>query len=474
MHSVMPQCPIKGKALDTGAPFFLYADGNNLSLEPGESVEFQNHIRNAYGKCDIPSHTIRRIKEGFEALGLEVGYSSHRVSKEIFWGRIWIDALKIVCLGKGITPEMAEASAYAELAERFAGGLFYPAFEEQVRFNVPALYDEETSRFLNYEWMPGYVHAHQDTLENPLRIEDLLARETHLTDDEMADIKDSRMAAHWVDGYSLVHDKTAKVPINLVAYVHGSNGMAAGNTIEEAIIQATCEIFERHATIQTIKPEMIVPTIDTESIDIPLIRTLIRFYTERNVRVVVKDLSLDGLLPVIGVLFVNHNLRSDRLEYRILNAGASFHLDEGLTRCFTEGMQGRTTLQSPRPELDRPVVARSRVDNLYLLMRCGISLKDISFLEQGETKKYAASKTQDLLGELEALRAICRRLETDCVIVDHTHRMLGFPVLRVIIPRVSDFLPFLGKDILTSEKTKPSTAWRGEEFKTTMRSFFFR
>jgi len=439
-------------------------------------VEFQNHIRNAYGKCDIPFNTIRRIKAGFEALGLELGYASYRVSEDIFWGRIWVDALKIVCLGKGITPELAEASAHAELAERFSGGLFYPVFEEQVRFNLPALYDEETSRFLNYEWMPGYIHAHQDTLENPLRMEDLLARETHLTDEQMADIKESRMAAHWVDGYSLVHDETVKVPINLVAYIHGSNGMAAGNTIEEAIIHASCEIFERHATIQTIKPETIVPTIDTESIDIPLIGALIQFYTGRNVRVVVKDLSLDGLLPVIGVLFVNHNLRSDRLEYRILNAGASFHLDEGLTRCFTEGMQGRTTLQSPRPELDRPVVHRSRVDNLYLLMRCGISLKDMSFLEQGETKQYTASKTpskiQDLFGELEALRAICRRLKTDCVIVDHTHPTLGFPVVRVIIPRVSDFLPFLGKDILTSEKTKPSAAWRGEEFKTTMRSFF--
>jgi ribosomal protein S12 methylthiotransferase accessory factor len=306
-----------------------------------------------------------------------------------------------------------------------------------------------------------------------VRVEDLLARETHLTHAQMAEIKDSRMASHWVDGYSLLRNETVKVPIHLVAYIHGSNGLAAGNTIEEAIIQATCEIFERHATIQTVGPERIAPTIAADAIGIPLIQDLMRFYRGKNVDILVKDLSFDGLLPVIGVLFINRNLKSDRLEYRILNAGASFHPEEGLTRCLTEGMQGRTTLATPRPELDRPVVPRSRVNNLYLLMRCGISLKDISFLEQGETRPYpAVSGIHDLHGELEALKAICRRLETDCIIVDHTHPVLQFPVVRVIIPKVSDFLPFLGKEILVADQTKPSAAWRGDVFNSTMASFF--
>lgn len=436
-------------------------------------MEFQNRVRNAFGKCDTPANTVERIKRGFNALGLAVGYEAHRVCDQLHWGRTWIDALQIVCLGKGVTPELARASAYAELAERFSGGLFYPIFEEQVRFHLPALYNETTARFLNFAWLPGYVQSHPDDVPNAVRIEDLLARETHLNDAQMAEIKGSRMASHWVDGHSLLRDETVKVPINLVAYIHGSNGLAAGNTIEEAIIQATCEIFERHATIQTVGPERIAPTIAADTIDIPLIQELMGFYREKNVKVMVKDLSFDGLLPVIGVLFVNRNLKPDRLEYRILNAGASFHLEEGLTRCLTEGMQGRTTLAAPRPELDRPVVPRSRVNNLYLLMRCGISLKDISFLEQGETRPYpAASRIHDLHGELEALKAICRRLGTDCIIVDHTHPVLQFPVARVIIPQVSDFLPFLGREILVADQTKPSAAWRGESFKTTMESFF--
>ena len=435
-------------------------------------MELQNYVRNEHGKCDLPSNTVKRIRDGLRRLGLEAEYSPFRVSDNIHWGRIWIDSLRIVCEGKGINPELAEASAYAELIERFSAGLFYPVFEEQVRFHFPALYNEETKRFLNYEWMGGYAHAHQDELENPLRIEDLLANESNLTEKDLQDIKDSRMAKHWVDGFSIVRGQRVKVPINFAVYIHGSNGMAAGNTMEEAIIQASCEIFERYVQIRIVKPEKIVPTIDIGSVDNTLIKDMIEFYQRRNVHVIIKDLSLDGLFPTVGVLYTNNNLRPDRLEYRVLIPGASFNLDEGLTRCFTEGMQGRKSLLTSRPQLDRQVVHKSRVDDFYLLMRCGISPKEISFLHQGEAKTYKSVKVKDLLSEIEEIKKICRLLDTDCVVLDHTHPVLGFPVVRVIMPRVSDFLPFLRQDALVSKETSPSAAWRGEEFSNIMQSFF--
>jgi YcaO-like protein with predicted kinase domain len=435
-------------------------------------MQLQNYVRNEYGKCDLPSNTVKRIKDGLRRLDLEAEYSPFRVSDTMYWGRIWIDSIRIVCEGKGINPELAEASAYAELTERFSAGLFYPVFEEQVRFNVPALYNEETSRFLNYEWMEGYVHAHQEELDNPLRIEDLLARERNLTEKDLREIKDSSMAKHWVDGFSIVRGQRVKVPINFAAYIHGSNGMAAGNTMEEAIIQASCEIFERYVQIRIIKPEKIVPTIDIGSVDNTLIQHMIEFYQRRNVDVMIKDLSFGGLLPAVGVLYTNNNLPADRLEYRVLLPGASFNLDEGLTRCFTEGMQGRKTLLTSRPQLDRPVVHKSRVNDFYLLMRCGISPKEISFLQQGEARKYKTIKIKDVLSEIEEIKKICKLLDTDCIVLDHTHPVLGFPAVRVIIPRVSDFLPFLRQDALVSKETSPSAAWRGEEFRSIMQSFF--
>ena len=435
-------------------------------------MELQNYVRNEFGKCDLPSNTINIIKDGLRKLDLNAGYSNFQVSENIHWGRVWIDSIQIVCNGKGITPELAEASAYAELVERLSAGLFYPVFEEQVRFNAPALYNEATNRFLNYEWMAGYIYTHQDDVENPLRIEDLLANESHLTSKDIEDIKNSRMAGHWVDGFSIVREEKIKVPVNFIAYIHGSNGMAAGNTIEEAVVQASCEIFERHAQIKIIKPEKIVPSIDLDSVHNGIIKDMILFYQRNNVDVIIKDLSLDGLLPAIGVLFINNNLRPDRLEHRILIPGVSFNLEEGLIRCFTESMQGRETLRACRSQLNRPIVHRSHVNDFYMLMQCCVSLKDISFLEKGDIRTYENIKIQDVLGEIEEIKGICKRLNTDCVILNHTHPILNFPVVRVVIPRVSDFLPFLRQDILVSEATKPSAAWRGEEFGRIMRSFF--
>jgi ribosomal protein S12 methylthiotransferase accessory factor len=436
-------------------------------------MKFKNCVRNEYGKCDLPSNTIGKIKDGFRKLDLNVEYAPFQVSDNIYWGRIWIDSIRIVCNGKGITPELAEASAYAELAERFSAGLFYPVFEERVRYNIPALYNKETTRFLNYEWMDGYVHAHQDEFkDSTLRIEDLLANESHLTDTDIKQIKNSRMARHWVDGFSILREETVKVPVNFVTYIHASNGMAAGNTMEEATIQASCEIFERHAQIQIIKPEKTVPSIDPNSVDNVVIKDMIKFYHGNNVDVILKDLSLGGVLPCIGVLFINHNLSSDRLEHRILIPGVSFNMDEGLTRCFTESMQGRETLSTPRPQLDKPIVHRSRVNNFYLLMKCCISPKDISFLEQGEMTVYRHNKIKDVFGEIEELKKICKQFNTDCILLNHTHPVLNFPVVRVIIPRISDFLPFLSQDILVSEATTPSATWRGQRFRKIMQSFF--
>jgi YcaO-like protein with predicted kinase domain len=436
-------------------------------------MQFTNHIRNEFGKTDTPDRTVAKIRAGFERLGYAIRYLPFQVADHIHWSVIAIDDLNLQCQGKGLTPELAKASAHAELAERFSGGLFFQAFEEQVRFNLPALYGPEVNRFLNYEWLDGYVNCHQEELrEDHLSIESLLRDQAHLSARDIAGIKNSPMAQHWVDGYSVLRDKPVKVPLNFVAYINASNGMAAGNTVEEAMVQAACEVFERHTQIQIIGPEMAVPTIDRGTLKNERLEAMIAFYEGENVEIVLKDFSMDGRFPSIGVLFINRNLRPGRLEHKILVPGVSFNLDEALSRCLTEIMQGRNSLKAPSPQLDRPVAHGSRVENLYLLFKCCISSKDISFLEKGDTIAYRDTRSQDIFSEIEAIKTICRKLSTDFILLDLTHPVLNFPVVRVVLPGVSDFLPFVFKDILTSGETSPASTWRGVRYKTAMDSFF--
>lgn len=437
-------------------------------------MQFANCVRNEFGKCDRPENTIARIREGLGKLGLKPEYSGVRLDENLYWGQSWIDNIRIICEGKGISPELSEASALAELTERFSAGMFYPSFEKEVRFNMPALYSREVSAFLNFEWMPGYVYAHQDELsEEKVCIEDLLVREKHLGEAHIRDIKGSDMAKHWVDGYSLGRGRTVKVPLAFAAYIHGSNGMAAGNTLEEAMLQACGEIFERYAQIETVGPEKDAPTIDRDSVGIPRVRDMISFYESQGVEVRIKDLSFGGSLPVLGVLFTNTNLPPDALEHNILIAGAAFNSDEALLRCFTEGAQGRKDLRYPRKQLDKKLVPRDQVPNHYLLMRCGVSLKDISFLKSGPVTGYAPWQRQDLEGEIDSLVHTCRDMGTDCVLVDQTHPVMDFPVVRMVVPGMSDFLPFINRDVLTHPKSRPNAPAEGRAYLEAMRSFFY-
>jgi ribosomal protein S12 methylthiotransferase accessory factor len=199
---------------------------------------------------------------------------------------------------------------------------------------------------------------------------------------------------------------------------------------------------------------------------------MIAFYENENVEIVLKDFSMEGRFPSIGVLFINHNLRPGRLEHKILVPGVAFNMDEALSRCLTEVMQGRNTLKLPSPSLDKPVSHGARIENLYLLFKCCISQKDISFLEKGDIIAYTNRKSEDIFAEIEAIKQICQALDTDFIVLNLTHPVLEFPVVRVVLPGISDFLPFVYKDILTSVETNPDSAWRGERYKTAMDSFF--
>ena len=376
-------------------------------------MNFKNYIRNEFGKTDTPENTIRNIVTGFEKLGYDIQYMPFQFSDQIHWSGICINSINLECQGKGLTPLLSKASAHAELAERFSGGLFFQAFEEQVRFNMPALYSREVNRFLNFEWLDGYVNSHQDSLKTEyLSIETLLSSQSHLFSKDIEEIKNSQIARHWVNGYSIMQDKNVKVPINFIAYISASNGMAAGNTLEEAIIQATCEVFERYTQIQIIKPEQTIPTIDINTLKNERLKSMIAFYENENVEIILKDFSMCGQFPSIGVLFINHNLRIGRLEHKILMPGVSFNLEEALSRCLTEYMQGRRTLKTSRPDMDRPVIHRSRISNFYQLFKCCVSQKDISFLEKGDTIAFRDSINGDILSEIEAIKKLCRDLDT--------------------------------------------------------------
>ena len=148
-------------------------------------------------------------------------------------------------------------------------------------------------------------------------------------------------AYHWVDGWSLIDERTLKVPLEYAHLISGPNGKATGNNLEEAIVHATHEIFERRAHITALRHRMVLPTIDPSTVTHPIVRGQMAFFQSRGIEVILKDLSFGGVLPCLAAYFVDHNIPEEYQFRHFFKVGASFDREEALLRTFTEYAQGR-------------------------------------------------------------------------------------------------------------------------------------
>ena len=364
-------------------------------------------------------------------------------------------------MGKGVTRAFSVAGALAEAAEWL------------------------TAR--EVDELPGYVAAHESEIaEDCLPLAELLAHVAPATPAVLDRVRELDDAQHWVDAYSLVEDRTRKVPIEYVRHIGGPNGKATGNNLEEAIVHATTEVFERRAHITVLRNRMVVPTIDPETVTDPAIREQIDFVEARGIEVILKDLSFDGVLPCVAAYLVDPQVPEDYQFHHFFKVGASFDRSEALLRTFTEFSQGRRRQDFLEPgagpeDLERllePDFRRlpargSDCDNFLTAFMFGMMpYRDADFLRQGEVVPFDPGPCySDCLDDISHAREICEGLGKDYLVVDLTDPEVGFPVAQVIIPGYSDVLPYHPADSQVSSGAGRGTMssrreWRGRSFLT--------
>ena len=276
-----------------------------------------------------------------------------------------------------------------------------------------------------------------------------------VSDATLSAIKDSSDTQFWVDGTSLLDGRTVKVPIDYVQLISGPNGKAAGNEIEEAILHATNEVFERRAHITVLKNRMVVPTIDMSTITHPLILEHIEFLQNRGIEITLKDLSFGGILPCIGAYFVDPNIPEEYQFRHFFKVGAGFNLEDALIRTFTEYTQGRKRdefIDGSKNEQDRILNHDFRslktqpdtCDNFLSTFMFGfVPYRNADFFKEGEVVPFDKGvRYEDGLEDIERAKDVCETLGKDYIVVDFTDPEIGFPVVQVIIPGYSDVLPF--------------------------------
>jgi len=298
-------------------------------------------------KAVSPIITINKIRNILNEFGIFLIDKPRTAASNFFSSRINVGdkfyKLDIGTNGKGLTPEYSLASAYGEFMERlqnyfiFTDGLTYAKkeyiLENENEFSKVIL---DNNLVLDFNFDPEEKRISYDELTQIQKeIFDNIATFNELTALALKDNDNKKML--FAPFYCVKEKCTEFLPIGSIILQAKSNGMCAGNTKEEAIIQGMCEIFERYVLKMIYKNEIAPPTIPTTLFEGTKIYDLFsQLEEDNNISIFIKDCSLNKGLPVIGLLIIDHD--SNSFAFHI---GADPSPVIALERCFTELLQGR-------------------------------------------------------------------------------------------------------------------------------------
>ena len=285
--------------------------------------------------------------------------------------------------GKGHTHEQALASGLMEFVERYSCFKF---LSNNSSFKVAALKELRNKPF-----------RIKDFYSNP---EDEYASEL-FAKGGFKDIK-----ARWYAGATL-DGRRIYLPSTIIkAY---ANGCAAGNTVEEALLHAICEIVERHCLTLIELNELETPLIDISTVKYPEAKKLIDLFFSLGHKLLIRDFSIGIGLPIIGLV------RQINENDCIVTCGVASHPEEALIRALTESSQGEGNTDATK----RIVSCRK-----YFSERKTTSMNDIPNIGDKNIKI-----------ELQRISNILGRQDMKIYFLNATDAKLGIPSVIVFISK---------------------------------------
>lgn len=238
--------------------------------------------------------------------------------------------------GKGRSRNYAKASAYAEYIERIQNNLL--VLGQPLRQFFLSRIKSKTG----YYYYPDEIDLAYDAF---MKLPDVIIRELMNFENKIDHNKISELFINGSGGYKTItavpfydvdSESIEYIPLRPLFSLIGSTGMAAGNTIEEAIYQGMCEIIERYSASVIYFNRLTPPTIPDEYLrKYQKEYKLIEEIRAIGAHVTVKDFSCGKGLPAVGIIVYD----PPKKNYR-LNVGADTCFQVALSRCITEILQG--------------------------------------------------------------------------------------------------------------------------------------
>jgi ribosomal protein S12 methylthiotransferase accessory factor len=286
----------------------------------------------------------------------------------------------------------------------------------------------------------------------------------------------------WIEGFDLMRDEAVLVPLYAAAYfktagnyghlcysLTTTNGLASGNTLEEAICHALCEIVERDSwslaeLVARALPKYLAksrpdlggeiaaddleryPSIDLNSITgIP--KELIEMYEQAGMRVIVRDVTSDTEVATI-VCTVCDDLH-DKFSPAHTGVGAHPDATVALTRALTEAAQARAVdIQGLREDLS---MADDEVEEAFLHSKRVSKVEGPTFYHTESKQpitfdKVKSRKNADVLDDISLMMDNLKKSGMDRVIVvDFSLPDLKSSVARVIVPGAESWAAVKGR-----------------------------
>lgn len=383
-------------------------------------------------KETTPDKTVKRIKEILKNNKIEVEENwVKKSSVNTYSLRLCIKGTNIGQNGKGMTKDFARASAYAEFLERYQNGLL-------------VFRDEKPSKELSFVYSKDEKNLTIDEVikENDSFMEKIYQdnkNEYSNKKEFMKNIfgKENEIIA--LPHYSVKYKKVVYIPQEISRYVYGSNGMCAGNSREEAMIEGISEILERYVSMQLIYNRVSLPEIPDSYIKkFPKVYNMIE-KLRKNQEYVCKllDCSLEGKYPVAGLVIIQKNTGKFGLKL-----GA--HPDYGIAmeRCFTEASQGVDILDySQCSLLDFENKDVDKDENIKKIFDSAGGTIPYNLLEPEKAYHFKEMKDVSKLNNKEILKWLIDTILKDGYdILIRDVSTLGFPSFRIIIPGMAELM----------------------------------
>jgi len=335
--------------------------------------------------------------------------------------------------GKGATRKACLASALGEYFERLSCNYFFADFYLGEEFS--------NGDFVHYpdeRWFKVEGETMPEGLLN-VGLWDYYDPEGSLKPQQLYDIN-SGTGERGICALPYERQRDSELcwfPVSVIGNIYVSNGMSAGNTQNEARVQALSEVFERYVKNKIIAEYICLPEVPQDVLNrFPRIVEAISKLEEHGYHLRIADASLGGKYPVMSVTLINPNNGSVFASF-----GAHPSFEVALERTVTELLQGRGLDQldgflPPSFELDE--VSDHHNLEIHFIDSSGLIAYDF-FKNKPDYEFYDWDYDANTHDEYSYLTQIIHDMGNDIYISDYQH--LNVYACRIIVPGMSDIYP---------------------------------